>query len=138
MCFSRIPVIVIFLTLLDVRTLLADQVQKGDQGTESTRRPAVVEYRKVKNEACLQPYGISANPTDSDLVAAQKRWLAKNYPGYHLVRQQHILTLAPEYRAPGHENDPQSEHDSLEFETADGKPIDVCFGLTVRKVRPKK
>ena len=91
----------------------------------------VVEYVKVDGKPCLQPKILSGSPGDTDLVAAQKRWLAKNFPGYRLVRQQHILTLAPEFRPAGQEKDPPTDYDWMEFETAGGKPIPVCFSRTL-------
>ena len=91
---------------------------------------AVGEYIRVDGQPCLQPKVIAGNPEYADLVRAQHQWLAKTYPGYRLVRQSHVLTLAPEYRPPGHESDKGSgEHDSIEFQSADGKQISECFAL---------
>jgi hypothetical protein len=98
----------------------------------ASEKAAMVEYIRVDGQACLQPKVIAGNPEDADLVRAQHQWLAKTYPGYRLVRQSHVLTLAPEFRPPGHENDQApGEHDSIEFESADGKPITECFSLKV-------
>ena len=97
-----------------------------------------VEYVRVDGQPCLQPKVISGVPTDHDLVAAEKRWLAKNYPGYRLSHQTYFLTLAPEYRRPEDRDAPSSPSDSLAFQTADGKPITECFALAVPKIEESK
>ena len=92
----------------------------------------VVEYVRVKGEPCLQPKVIAGDPEEADLVRAQRQWLGATHPGYRLVRQSHVLTLAPEFRPAGHEHDEgPGENDSIEFVSADGKPISECFILRV-------
>ena len=97
-----------------------------------------VEYVRVEGQSCLQPKVKGGVPTDHDLVAAQKRWLARNYPGYRLSQQTHVLTLAPEYRRPEDRDAPSTESDCFAFQTIDGQPISECFALTVPKTDSSK
>jgi len=89
-----------------------------------------VEYLRVEGKPCLQPHVTSGVPTDADLVAAQKRWLNRNYPDYRLIQQTHLLTLAPGVLKQAEEKG-STERDSLDLQTADGKRITECFSLVV-------
>jgi hypothetical protein len=109
--------------------ILADSRSVPAADDAATPARPIVEYVTVEGQLCLQPKLIKGRPEVADLVAAQKRWLTTNYPGYRLVRNQHLLTLAPELWPPSHENDPPTIQDSIEIQTADGKTISVCFSL---------
>ena len=101
----------------------------------SLARP-VVEYAKVEGQQCLQARVMTGLPEDVDLVAGQKRWLAKNYPGYRLVRQLHLLTPpAPGSLAVGHETVRPAGEDVIELTRADGESDTVCFSLVLPVAR---
>lgn len=110
----------------------ATPVHRTLPGESPDPAATVVEYVKPAGQGCLQPKVTAGSPTDADLVDAQHRWLAQHYPGYRLLRQSHVLTLAPEFRPEGSNPDNRAtESDSIEFQTSDGKPISECFSLAL-------
>ena len=122
--------------LLPLGAIIALSARAGDVPAAANapeQSTAIVEYVKSPVRSCLVPRLITGRFEDADLVQSQHAWLNKNYPGWTLVRQSLILTLAPEFRPAGGgaTDGDEGEHDRLEIVTADGKEISICFSLSL-------
>jgi len=104
------------------------QAQAPQLGTAPIAEAEVrVEYARVEGQRCLQPIITGGVPDSGDFVVAEKQWLAKSYPGYSLSSSMLFL---------GTQGQPNL--DRIDFTTADGETMSVCFALGTSPAVNKK
>jgi hypothetical protein len=108
------------------------QVEKAPPiAAASADTPVQIEYERVDGQSCLQPKVITGVPDDSDFVAAEKRWMERTYPSYSLSYQSYFLGTEPKpgTREASHPSRPAV--DRIDFVTAEGHAMSLCFMLGV-------
>jgi hypothetical protein len=91
--------------------------------------PVELEYARVEGKRCLEPAILRGTPGGHDYIEAEKRWLAKNHPGYSLVRQLYFLGSESKPGPAEKGGTLEQNIDSFRFVTADGRNEVVCFTL---------
>lgn len=86
-----------------------------------------VEFVEVEDQECLKPVLNSDSAQIVDYRAAERRWLAKKYPGMAFPRWETVIMLASQ-------PDADSRAKTFKRETAygyrsDGVSVTVCFDI---------